>query len=111
MSQSTPDRRSARRAKGNHVFTVMVDEKSYPAELTDISLDGLQARVNATTFDEIREQIDSVRFGSMPPVEITLAWGCFDGSFGATFRDALSARPIVERVVAADGASPHLVLY
>lgn len=111
MSKYQDDRRKARRTPGNHIFHVLVDEKSYPAELTDISIDGFQARVDAVTFDEIREQIDSVRFGSLPPLEIALQWGFFDGRFGATFKDALSARPIVERVVTANGGSPALALY
>lgn len=105
------DRRNARRTPGNHVFSVMVDDRCIPAELTDISIAGLQARIDPTTFNEIREKIDGVRFGSMPPLPITLQWGLFDGTFGAAFCDALTARPIVEQVVAADGASPTLALF
>lgn len=111
MNNQAVERRSARRTPGNHYFTVMVDERSYPAELTDISVQGLQARVDPVTFDEIREQIDSVRFGTMPPLTIKLQWGLFDGSFGARFTDELTARAVVERLVAANGASPSLALY
>lgn len=111
MSKIEVDRRKARRTPGNHVFAVMVDEKSYPAELTDISISGFQARVDAVTFDEIREQIDGVRFGTMPPLPITLQWGFFDGRFGASFKDQLTARPIIEKVVEANGGSPSFAFY
>ena len=69
------------------------------------------ARVDAVTFDEIRDRIDGVRFGSLPPLPIKLHWGFFDGRFGASFKDELSARPIVEKVVEANGGSPILALY
>lgn len=111
MSKIDADRRTARRTPGNHVFSVMVDEQSYPAELTDISIRGFQARVDAVTFDEIRDRIDGVRFGSLPPLPIKLHWGFFDGRFGASFKDELSARAIVEKVVEANGGSPILALY
>ncbi len=111
MTKPDIERRQARRVAGNHMFSVMVDDRCFPAELTDVSVTGFQARVDAVTFDEIREQIDGVRFGSLPPLSVTLEWGFFDGTFGASFNDALAARPVIERLVAADGGSPHLALY
>ncbi|HCQ65033.1 MAG TPA: hypothetical protein DIU07_07645 [Rhodobacteraceae bacterium] len=103
MSETPHDRRSVARTPGPQAFAVLVDDESFPAVLTDISVAGLQARVDAVTFDEIRERIDGVRFGDMPPLSITLHWGLFDGRFGASFKDDLMARPIVERIIAADG--------
>ncbi len=107
MSETTGDRRSVERTPGPQDFAVLVDDESFPAVLTDISVAGLQARVDAVTFDEIREGIDAVRFGDTPPLSITLHWGLFDGKFGASFKDNLMARPIVERIIAADGGTPE----
>ena len=102
MSETPGDRRRVGRRPGPQAFAVLVDDESFPAVLTDISVAGLQARLDAVTFDEIRERIDGVRFGDMPPLSITLHWGLFDGRFGASFKDDLMARPIVERIIAAD---------
>lgn len=99
MSNKKTDRRRVERAADPQAFCVLVDDVSFPAELTDISVAGLQARVDAVTFDEIRERIDGVRFGSLPPLSITLHWGFFDGRFGASFKDDLMARPVVERIL------------
>lgn len=105
MSETIRDRRSVERVPGPRVFAVLVDEQSFPAELTNISVAGLQARVDPVTFDEIRERIDGVRFGNAPPLSITLHWGFFDGRFGASFKDDLAARPIVERIIEANGGT------
>lgn len=96
MSDMTPERRRIGRSRRHVAFAVMVDEESYPADLTDISQAGFQARLDAVVFDEIRERIDSVRFGTRPPLPVTLHWGFFDGRFGATFKDSLTARPVLE---------------
>ena len=103
MSEIPRARRSVGRTLGLQAFSVLVDEESFPAVLTNISVAGLQARVDAVTFDEIRERIDGVRFGNTPPLSITLHWGLFDGRFGASFKDDLMARPIVERIIATHG--------
>lgn len=107
MSETMHERRAVRRTPGPRTFAVLVDEKSFPAELTDISVAGFQARLDPITFDEIREQIDGVRFGDAPPLAITLHWGFFDGRFGASFKDGIAARPIVERLIAVAGFSEH----
>lgn len=96
MSDMTPERRRIWRSPRQVAFAVMVDEERFPAELTDISPAGFQARLDAVVFDEIRERIDSVRFGTRPPLAVTLHWGFFDGRFGASFKDSLSARPVLE---------------
>ncbi|MCB1330873.1 MAG: hypothetical protein KDK28_16165 [Maritimibacter sp.] len=98
MSDMTPDRRQTGRSPRHVAFAVMVDEDSYPAELTDISPAGFQARLDAVVFDEIREQIDGVRFGTRPPLAVTLHWGFFDGRFGASFKDNLAAQPVLEEL-------------
>lgn len=100
MSESRLERRSVPRIPGPRSFSVLVDEQCFPAELADISVAGFQARLDAVTFDEIREKIDGVRFGNAPPLSITLHWGFFDGTFGASFNDQLMAAPVVECVVA-----------
>ena len=101
MTADRAERRAAARRAVAHDFEVLVDDRSFPAELADISAGGLQARVDAVTFDEIRERIDGVRFGRSPPLAVTLRWGFFDGRFGASFKDRLEAGPVVEQVIAA----------
>jgi len=101
MCEETPERRQTSRTRGPRAFDVLVDEKSFSAELSDISVAGLQAHIDPVTFDEIRERIDGVRFGTAPPLAITLRWGFFDGTFGASFNDRQMAAPIVEEVIAA----------
>ena len=109
MSDMTFDRRGTKRTPKPQGFAVLVDEQSFPAELTDLSVAGLQARVDAVTFDEIREGIDGVRFGDAPPLSITLHWGFFDGRFGASFKDDVMARPIIERILAAEDETKRRV--
>ena len=75
MSETTAERRRVLRRPGPHDFAVLADEECFPAELTDISGAGFQARLDAMTFDEIRERIDGVRFGNAPPLSVTLHWG------------------------------------
>ena len=112
MTDREPERRAtARRAPPTGMalpgaFHVLVDEVSYPAELSDLSTAGLQARLDAMTFDEIRERIDGVRFGTRPPLAIRLQWGFFDGTFGAAFRDRLAAAPVVEEIIAGFDGEP-----
>lgn len=100
MCENDQDRRQGARQPGAREFAVLVDEVSYPARLIDISHGGLQVQLDALTFDEIREQIDAVRFGPAPPLSVTLHWGFFDGRFGASFNDRVMAAPIVEAVMA-----------
>ncbi|PIE06405.1 MAG: hypothetical protein CSA74_12650 [Rhodobacterales bacterium] len=99
MTDEMNDRRQTFRHQGSGSFRVLVDEQSFPAELSDISPAGLQGRIDAMTFDEIRERIDGVRFGMSPPLAIRLQWGFFDGTFGATFTDRLMAEPIIAKVI------------
>ena len=106
MTEQAPERRRTPRTPGSRAFDILADEQSYPAELADISVAGLHARIDAMTFDEIRERIDGVRFGTAPPLAITLRWGFFDGNFGASFKDPLAAKPIVEEVIATFGKTP-----
>lgn len=101
MTDATPERRSLPRTRGPRDIEVLADERSFPAELSDISQAGLQVRLDAMVFDEIREQIDGVRFGNTPPLAINLRWGIFDGTFGASFTDREMAGPIVDEVIAA----------
>ena len=100
MTENAQDRRDMPRVEMPLAFDVLVDERSYPAELFDISAAGLQARLDPVTFDEIREKIDGVRFSKGPPLAIKLHWGFFDGTFGASFKDRPMAAPIVEEIIA-----------
>lgn len=100
MIETRAERRALARARRAGEIVVLVDDRSFPAELTDISVAGLQVRLDAMTFDEIRERIDAVRFGDGPPLPIALVWGIFDGRFGAVFRDRQLATPEVERYIA-----------
>ncbi|MCB1357419.1 MAG: hypothetical protein KDK53_13280 [Maritimibacter sp.] len=96
MSDMTSERRRIGRNPRQVAFAVMVEDESFPAELTDISTAGIQARLDAVLFDEIRERIDGVRFGTRPPLPITLHWGFFDGRFGASFKDTLLAQSVLD---------------
>lgn len=105
MPEVLPERRRHARSTLNGDLEVMVDEIGYPAEISDLSPLGVQVRIDPVIFDEIRERIDAVRFGDHPPLAVQLRWGFFDGNFGASFRDEVAARPIVEQVLNAVGAS------
>ena len=101
MTQARPERRALDRTRRTGGIEVLADDRSFAAELSDLSVAGLQARIDAVIFDEIRERIDAVRFDGGPPLPIALVWGIFDGRFGASFRDRPMARPEVERYLAA----------
>ncbi len=101
MTDNMNDRRQTLRQQAAGPFQVLVDEQSFPAELSDLSPAGLQGRIDAMTFDEIRERIDGVRFGQSPPLSVRLQWGFFDGTFGVAFTDRMMAEPIVAKVLAA----------
>ena len=60
MIEHRPERRKTPRKPGPCAFEVLVDERGYPAELSDLSVAGVKGHVDAMTFDEIRERIDSV---------------------------------------------------
>ena len=106
MTEHAPERRRTPRTPGPRAFEVLVDDRSYPAELADISVAGLQARIDPMTFDEIRERIAGVRFGTAPALAVTLRWGFFDGTFGASFKDAAAAKPIIEEIIASCAKAP-----
>lgn len=103
MSGSTEDRRALERFPSAGAIEVLVDDRSFPAVLSDISVAGLQARLDPMTFDEIREKIEAIRFTGGPPLPVKLEWGFFDGTFGASFRDRFLAEVIVDRYLGANG--------
>lgn len=109
MPEVLPERRRLARAAVGGDLQVMVDEIGYPAEMSDLSPLGVQVRVDPVIFDEIREKIDAVRFGSHPPLAIQMRWGFFDGRFGASFLDEEAARPIVDQVLMAEAAPDAVV--